>query len=118
MTAPFTDDELATRVLKDLGLIGAEETPSSADLEWAKETCSSEIDLLSAKGIKIWGGYLDSVPNEYLTLLSRRIGLALAPSFGLVDIATATVSIEKLERDLRIVSEKPATGEVVAATHY
>ena len=48
MTAPFTLSELATRVLKDLGLVGAEETPSSADLAWAQETCSSEIDLMAA----------------------------------------------------------------------
>jgi hypothetical protein len=90
MTA-YTNEELATRVLKDLGLIGAEETPSAADLAWAVETCEAEIGLLAAKGVPVWNGGSDSIPVEYLTTISRRIGLAMAPSFGLTDIATATL---------------------------
>jgi hypothetical protein len=118
MTAPFTEEELATRVLRDMGLIGAEETPSAADMAWAIETCSSEIDLLAAKGIGIWNGTGDSVPNEYLTVLSRRIGLALGPSFGLGDIASATSAILQLEKDLRTISSKPHTGAVAEADHF
>lgn len=114
----FTKAELATRMLKDLGLVAAEETPSAADLAWAEETCSSEIDLMSAKGIGIWNGSEDEIPNEYLTVLSRRIGLAVAPSFGLADVATANASIIALERDLRILASKPATGSTVATDYY
>lgn len=118
MPAPFTLAQLATRVLKDLGLVGAGETPSSADLEWAEETCSSEIDLMSAKGINIWNGSEDSIPNEYMTTLSRRVGLTLAPSYGLTDVATANAQIVALEKEIRRISAKPSTGSVVETEYF
>ena len=31
----YSQSDLATRVLRDLGLIGAEEVPSAADLQWS-----------------------------------------------------------------------------------
>jgi hypothetical protein len=117
MPAPFTLAQLAARVLHDLGMVGADETPSSADLEWAKETCSSEIDLMAAKSIVIWNGDEESIPNEYLTTLSRRICLAVAPSFGLSDVATSSQMIVALEKEIRAISAKPATG-VVAKNEY
>lgn len=118
MTAPFTEEELATRVLRDLGLVGAEETPSAADMEFAIETCRSEIDFLSAKGIGIWNGEVDSVPNEYLTVLSRRIGLALGPAFGVGDVASSSAAILQLEKDLRTLSSQPQTGSVAEAEYF
>ena len=114
----YTGAELATRVLKDLGLVGAEETPSSADQSWAEETCDAEIGLLAAKGVPIWNGGDDSIPHEYLTVLSRRIGLAVAPSFGLTDIATATVAMRAAEDDLRILGATPATGKTLEVEHF
>lgn len=106
----FTKAELATRILRDTGLIGAEETPSAIDLEFAEETLSSEIDLMAAKGIVIWDGSEVSIPNSYLTTLSRRIGLALGPAFGLGSIADVTVAIPTVEQDLRTLSTINATG--------
>lgn len=100
----YTDDEFATRVLKDLGLVGAEETPSSADLEWAKETAATEITMLSAMGINVWNGSEVSIPQEYLGILSRRVGLAVAPSFGLTDIASAQAAMREAERNLLILT--------------
>lgn len=118
MPAPFTLSELAVRVLKDLGLVAAEETPSAADLNWSSETCRSEIDLLAAKGISIWNGDEDSIPSEYLTTLSRRIGLAVAPSFGLTDIAAANAQILALEKDLRVLAAMPPTGAVANLDYF
>lgn len=114
----YTGAELAVRVLRDLGLIGAEETPSAAHQTWAEETCDSEIGLLAAKGIPIWNGGDDAIPTEYLTTLSRRIGLALAPSFGLTDVATATLAMRAAEDDLRILGRVPATGVVQTAEYF
>jgi hypothetical protein len=103
MTA-YTENQFATRVLKDLGLIGAEETPSSADLEWAKDTAASEIAMLAATGIPIWEGSNISIPEEYVTTLSRRVGLALAPSFGQTDIASAQNAMKAAERSLTVMA--------------
>lgn len=96
----YTQAELATRMLRDLGLIGAEEVPSAIDLEWAEETIGSEVPLLSALGLPIWNGSELSIPQEYLTLISRRVGLAVAPSFGLMSgpeaMAAMTLAEDKL----------------------
>ena len=100
----YTEDELGTRILRDLGLIGAEETPTSADLEWAKETAASEISILSAMGVPLWNGNELSIPQEYLTTISRRVGLAVAPSFGLTDPATAQNAMREAERYLTILA--------------
>lgn len=119
----YTADEFGTRVLKDLGLIGAEETPTSADLEWAKETASSEIMMLSALNLPIWNGSDLAIPQEYLSTLSRRVALAVAPSFGLVDMATAQQAMREAERSLVVLAapmgrapalktELPARGSV------
>lgn len=114
----FTMSELATRVLKDLGLLGVDEVPSADDLAYAEQTVSSELELLQTKDIEIWNGNEESTPNAYLTALSRRIGLALAPSYGLTDIATATQAMPIAERDLRNIGSVPATGSVAEATYY
>jgi hypothetical protein len=114
----FTKADLATRILRDAGLIGAEETPSAIDLLFAEETLSSEIDLMAAKGIKIWDGDEISVPNGYLTVLSRRIGLALGPAFGLGSFVEASTAINALERDLRTLSAIPATGETIKVESF
>ena len=114
----YTGAQLAVRVLKDLGMVGAEETPTAADQAWAEETCDAEIGLLAAKGIPIWNGGDDDIPGPYLTTLSRRIGLAMAPSFGLSDIATATVAMRAAEDDLRILGSVPSTGRVLEVEHF
>lgn len=114
----YTTSELATRVLKDLGLVAAEETPSAADLNWAIETCQSEVLMLNAKGIPIWNGSEVEVPQEYLTLLSRRIGLAVGPSYGLMSAAEAQVAMRAAEVDLRVLGSVRATGAVMQAEYF
>lgn len=114
----YTKAEQATRVLKDLGLVGANETPTAEDLEWAKETLSSVVALLAAKQINIWNGSDESVPLEYLIPLSYRVGLQVAPSFGLMSQAEAMVAIDKADKDLRILAMKQVSGEPTKAEYF
>jgi hypothetical protein len=114
----YTRSELAVRVLKDLGIVGEDETPTAAAQAWSEQTCEAEIGLLAAKSIPIWNGGDDDIPHEYLTTLSRRIGLAVAPSYGLVDIATATLAMKAAEDDLRILGTVPGTGKVLEVEHF
>lgn len=114
----YSLSDLATRVLKDLGLVGADETPASSDLNWAAETCRAEVQRLSMLNMPIWNGSEVSVPEAYLTILSQRIGLAIAPSFGLTDIAAATQSMKLVEKDLRAMSAKPATGATLEVEYF
>ena len=100
----YSQTDLATRVLKDLGLVGATEDPSAEDLAWAIETVSSEVAMLSAIGLPIWNGSDMAVPNEYLAPLSRRIGLAVAPSFGLMRLDQAQLAMREAERYLTVMA--------------
>lgn len=114
----YTQTDLAIRLLRDLGLIAAEETPSAADLVWAKETIEAEITALSAENVRLWGGSYASIPGEYFTPLSARIGLAIAPSFGLASVAEAEIAKEAANRRLRKISAIPGTGEVQRAEYF
>lgn len=113
----YSKSDLATRILRDAGLIGADETPNAIDLEFAEETLSSEIEAMSAKGIYIWDGSEAEIPNKYLTALSRRIVLAIGPSFGLMSAAEAELASSAVERTLRILSQVNATGSVLQSEY-
>ncbi len=114
----FTKSDLATRILRDAGLIGAEEIPSAIDLLFAEETLSSEIDLMAGKGINIWNGSEIVIPDSYLTTLSRRVVLAIGPAFGLGSVSEATMAIPVVERDLRVLSAVPATGAEIKVQDF
>lgn len=114
----FTLADMATRVLKDLGLIGAEETPSAADLIWAEETVSAEVSTLSEIGMPIWNGSDIEVPQPYLLPLSNRIGLAIAPSFGLMSMVDAERAKPIAEQVLRKLATVPPTGTVQQAEYF
>lgn len=100
----YSISDLATRMLKDLGLIDADEIPSASDLAWAQETISSEVSLLSALNLPIWNGSEIAVPQEYLTLMSLRCGLAVAPSFGIMTQAESIVAKDAAERNLTMLA--------------
>lgn len=100
----YTDEEFGTYCLRTSGIYGAEETPSSADLEWVVAQNESEIAMLGTIGLPIWNGSELSVPTEYRNPLARRCILAWIPSFGLVDIATATLAMRESERYLTVMA--------------
>lgn len=113
----YTIAELATRVLKDLGLVGSDETPSSEDLNDTVEIINSEVASMSARRLDIWGALSDAIPQEYLSPLSRRLGLSVAPMFGM-PVEGAVNAIEMAERYLRQISAKPADGSIVETEYY
>lgn len=100
----YSKRDLATRVLKDLGLVGADEEVPADDQAWAEETVGAEVQMLSRIGLPIWNGSEIAVPEEYLTVLSRRVALAIAPSFGLMDVASAQMAMREAERYLTIMA--------------
>jgi hypothetical protein len=116
--ATYTRSELATRVLRDLGLLGADETASAADLDWAEETITSTFAALAGKGIRIWDSSEDAVSETYFVLISHRVGADVAPAFGLMTIADAVTARAALERDLRTLSAQQPTGSVLPADYF
>lgn len=113
----YSLSDLATRMLKDLGLIDAAEIPSAVDLDWAQETISSEVALLSALNLPIWNGSEIAVPQEYLTLMSLRCGLAIAPSFGLMTQAESIVAKDAAERNLTMLAAPSGPIPLIAKTN-
>ncbi len=113
----YSKRDLATRVLKDLGLVGADEAVPADDQAWAEETVSAEVRLLAAIGLPIWNGSEMAVPEEYLTPLSRRIGLAIAPSFGLMSLADAQLAMREAERYLTIMAAPRAASPLTLRTN-
>jgi len=113
----YSRTDLATRMLKDLGLIGAEEVPSAADLTWAMETVSSEVAMLGSIGLPIWNGSDMAVPLEYLTILSRRCGLAVAPSYGLASPAEAQAAMRAANDSLTIMANPRAGRPLLLNTN-
>ncbi len=114
----YTTTQLATRALRDLGVVGAEETPTAADLAWAIETVQSEVQMLARKGIPVWNGSEVSVPQEYLTTLSRRVGAPMATSFGLMTIPEAEQVMLLCEQNLRILGMTGPTGTTQEAEYF
>ena len=114
----YSRSDLATRALKDLGLVAAEETPSAADLDWASETTASVAAQLATEGIAIWNGTDESVPLEYLAPLSRRIGVDMAVSYGLLSIDAAEAAKPPLNMLLRRMNAKQSSGATVKSEYY
>ena len=113
----YSKADLATRVLKDMGFVGADETASADDQSWAEETVGSEVQLLAAIGLPIWNGSEMAVPEEYLTVLSRRIGLAVAPSFGMMSMADAQLAMREAERYLTVMAAPRAATPLTMRTN-
>lgn len=118
MATTYTRDDLAVRVLRDLGLIASDETPSASDMDWSRETISSEVAMMAQINLPIWNGSDMAVPLEYLTILSRRIGLALAPSFGMSDVATATLAMKQVEQTLYAMASASPSGLTATADYF
>jgi hypothetical protein len=114
----YTLSDMATRVLRDLGVISAEETPSGVDLTWAEETVSAEIATLAEIGMPIWNGSDVDVPQAYLLPLSNRIGLSIAPSFGLMTLVDAERAKPISDQVLRKLATVPPTGTTQQADYY
>lgn len=114
----YTRADMAERVLRDLGLVAAEEPVSAADLSFVEETIESVFGELSLVGIFLPNASEDSIPHEIYAALSKRIGLDVAPAFGLVDAAQAEIAKPIAERRLRELSMAPATGAVAEATYF
>jgi hypothetical protein len=117
-TSYYSQTDLATRVLRDLGLVDARITPDGDDIVWAQETITTVAEQLKSEGITIWNGSDTAVPPEYLGALSKRIGLDIGPSFGLFSMTDAEQLKPALNMTLRRMNAKPATGVVAEAEYF
>ena len=114
----YSRSDLATRVLKELSVVAADETPSADDLAWAEETVASSTAQLAAENVVIWNGTDEVLPLEYLVPLAKRIMLDVAPSFGLMSMADAEIAKTPLNATLRRMNARQPTGAVAKAEYF
>lgn len=114
----YSQTDLATRALRKASLIGAEETPSAADLEYAQEGIASDTAALAVEGITIVNGSDQSVPLEHLEPRADYHAVTFRADFGL----TSEIEAEQLRRIKRqrlySLCATPGTGVVAEAEHF
>jgi hypothetical protein len=114
----YSKTELATHSMRKTGLLGAEETLSSSDLEFASKIIDSRVAYLASVGVSIPNGSAEAVPMEWLDPLADYIGLYLLSAYG--GSAPTDQQVMGAMRPLRQLasSAKPATGLVAESAYY
>ncbi len=114
----YSSTDLATRALRKANLIGSEEVPSAADLEFAQEGIASDTAALAVEGIVIENGSDQSVPLEHLEPRADYHAVTFRADYGLIsEIEAEQTKALKRPRLLRLCA-KPPTGSVVATEYY
>lgn len=114
----YTRADIATRALRDLGLVASDEAPSADDQVYAEETIASVYAEMAARGISLPNGSDEALPLELLAIVTRRVALDIAPAFGLASIADSEAAKPVLERNLREIAAKPPSGAVADAEYF
>lgn len=112
----YTRTDLVNRTYQYSALVGAEETPSSADFELASNTLADLIDTLNAKDIRIKNGSIESVPGEYMVPLANYGALYLRMAFG--GGAPTKPEIDGAELVLRELGAQEPTGTTLKAEYF
>lgn len=114
----YSISDLATRALRKANLIGAEETPSGADLDYAEESITSDTAALAVEGIVILNGSEQVVPTEQLEPLARYYSITFKQDFGLLPEVQAIQARELEKRILWKLCQAGPTGEQADAYYY
>jgi hypothetical protein len=102
--------DLATRALRKANLIGIDETPSAADLEFASEGISSETGALAIEGIVIPNGSDQSLPTEQLEPLAQYYAVVFKADYGMITDVAAEQTKQVMRLRLRRLCVNPPTG--------
>jgi hypothetical protein len=114
----YTRAQVATEALKDAGLVGEDETPSSAAQESAEAVTEACIGELRARGIILLDSNESSVQHELLYPLVDYIAARLEKQHGLIDRATMMQNQAAAEARLRQITMIMPTYAVQEAEYY
>ena len=107
---------IALAALVELGVIAAEETPSSADLTFMQERVASVHAALDAQGIVWWTG--DAVPRAFAEEYTKLAASMAASSFGkTTDPALVALLEGRIRRGAMGISSHDIAVEAVMAVH-
>jgi hypothetical protein len=113
--ANFTTNDLMLRVLQDLNIIAIDQVPDATDKNFVLQTITCEFARMEADGIRFSNAEtsVDSISPVLFTELSRRIGYAVGPGYGIMDTATALQSIKASEDTIRQLVAPVKTPEIM-----
>lgn len=114
----YSRTDLATRALRKANLIGAEEVPSAADLDFASEGIASDTAAMAIEGIVINNGSDESLPLEQLEPRSQYHAVTLQCDFGMLDALKAEQIKQVMTPRLRRLCAKLATGSDVQGEYF
>jgi hypothetical protein len=114
----YSRTELATRALRKANLVGAEETPSAADIDFANEGIASDTAALAIEGIYIVNGSDQAVPLEHLEPRAVYHAVTLKADFGLMSDVEAEQARELMKRRLRRLCVVQPTGVAQKAEYF
>lgn len=98
-----TTADLVERVLVELRILAAGETPSAEDSALIIADYDAAVQELETRGIAAWPSA--SIPDRFFLPLVRYIAAVVAPAFG-----REYMDVEAAHRGLRAVTAKPYTG--------
>lgn len=114
----YSRTDLATRALRKANLVGAEETPSAADLDFAEEGIASDTAALAIDGITIVNGSDEAVPLEYLEPLATYHAITFKADYGLINDAEAEQARQYHRVRLRRMCVTEPTGAVLSTDYF
>lgn len=114
----YSRTDLATRALRKANLIGAEEVPSAADLQFANEGIASDTAALAVEGIMIVNGSDEVVPLEHLEPRAAYHAITFKEDFGMIGSVEAETLRDAQRKRMRRLSATAGTGVVEKAEYY
>lgn len=114
-----TSNELATRALRFLGVVGAGQTASAEDLQIATDAIEPVFSQLAVRKI-IYVPDLDAIDETYFLPLARILAAAIAPDFGIPTAqAMQEMGLPRMgETELRSLQMPDLTYQVHRADYY
>jgi hypothetical protein len=114
----YSRTDLATRALRKANLIGSEEVPSAADLEFVSEGIASDTAALAVDGVVMENGNDQSVPLEHLEPRSQYHAVTLKADYGMISDVQAEQAKSLMLPRLRRLCAKPATGATAQNDYF
>jgi hypothetical protein len=116
---PKNETELATQVLKDLGVIGAGQSPEAADVADVVSAYRIKYAELGGSGLEYTFWSMEAIPETIFFILRDLVTLEVRGSFG-QPISASEKEIEdaKIMKRLRRHVGLPATGVPTESVYF
>ena len=114
----YTRAEVATELLRDTGLVGEDETPSSAAQEGAEKVVEAGIGTLRSLGVILLDSDENNVQHELLYPIIDYCAPIVQRQNGEIDRATSVQLMRAAEQQIRRITSFGPSYAVLETEHY